>query len=424
MTTAPAKSLLASKGGVPVRDKKPFPVRKLFGQEEKAALMALFDRAIAEGSHLLGYGGEQEAKYCEEFAASLGGGHADAVNSGTNAVYLALRSLELEPFSQVIVPPVTDPGGVMPVALMNLIPVTVDSGKNSYNITAETIAPAINSKTRAILVAHIAGTPADMDPIMALAKKHNLLVVEDCAQAHGALYKGRPAGTLGDVAAFSLMFGKHHASLGQGGMVFTKSQDRYWKIRRHADRGKPFGVTGNTGNVLAALNMNMDEAHACVGRVQLKRLPGFVAHRHALANRLEAGLKAQTKHFSLLTGREWGAESSHWFFLVKADLAGLKIADTAALTKLFQDEGIPFGPGYGHYPVTHDWYTKQAVYGQGLPWNNPTGNVAPVDRSVLKNILAINDQCLMMGIHEGYGMQEMDDVIAAAAKIEQALTNG
>jgi perosamine synthetase len=414
MTTSPA----TAPSHTPVRA-VPFPTRKLFGQEEKAALVALFDRAIEEGSHLLGYGGEQEAKYCEEFAASLGGGYCDAVNSGTNAVYVALRALEIEPFSQVIVPPVTDPGGVMPVALMNLIPVTVDSGAGSYSITAETIAPAINSHTRAILVAHIAGTSADMDPIMALAKKHNLKVIEDCAQAHGASYKGRPVGTIGDIAAFSTMFGKHHASLGQGGLVFTKSQDLYWKARRHADRGKPFGVTGNTGNVVAGLNMNMDEAHACVGRVQLKRLPGFVAHRIALANRLEAGLKAKTKHFSLHTGSQWGAQSSHWFLIIKANLTALKCATNADLAKRLNDEGIPAGGGYGHFPVTHDWYTKQAVYGQGLPWNNPVSPATPVDRSVLKNIIDFNAQCVILGIHEGITNQEIDDVIAAAVKIER-----
>ncbi len=410
--------MLASKGGTPVRT-KPFPVRKLFGQTEKAALMALFDRAIEEGSHLLGYNGEQETKYCEEFAASLGGGFADGVNSGTNSVYVALRSLELEPFSEVIVPPVTDPGGIMPVVLMNLIPVTVDSARGSYNISAETIAPAITPRTRAIVVAHIAGTPADMDPIMELARKHNLLVVEDCAQAHGAKYKGRPAGTIGDVAAFSTMFGKHHATLGQGGVVFTKSQDRYWKIRRHADRGKPFGVTGNTGNVLAALNMNMDESHACVGRVQLSRLPGFVETRVRLANRLADGLAAQTKHFKLHTGKEWGAQSSYWFFLIEVDYRALGLANTAELAKLMGDEGIPAGAGYGHFPVTHDWYTKQQVYGQGLPWNNASGNVKPTDRAVLKNIIAINDKCLMLGLHEGFTDEEIDDTIAAAVKIEK-----
>jgi perosamine synthetase len=419
MTNASIEQL-AAKGGVPVRT-KPFPVRKLFGQEEKAAMMALFDRAIEEGSHLLGYNGEQETKYCEAFAAMLGGGFADGVNSGTSSVYVALKSLELEPFSEVIVPPVTDPGGIMPVALLNLVPVTVDTGKGSYNITAETIATAITPRTKAIVVAHIAGIPADMDAIMALARKHNLYVVEDCAQAHGASYKGRPVGTFGEVAAFSTMFGKHHATLGQGGVVFTKSQDRYWKVRQHADRGKPFGVTGNTGNVAASLNMNMDEAHACVGREQLKKLPGFVAKRIALADRLAAGLAAQSKHFKLQTGKEWGAQSSYWFFLVECDLKALGVANTAELSKLMAAEGVHAGAGYGHFPVTHDWYTKQAVYGQGLPWKNPVGDVKPVGPAVLKNILAINDVCLMMGLHEGYGNEEIDDTIAALVKIERNL---
>ncbi len=203
-------SKLAIQGGDKVRT-TPWPVRRLFGQQEKNAVMELFDRAIKEGSHLLGYNGEQEQQYCKDFADYLGGGYADGVNSGTNALYVALRSLDLEPGSEVIMPPITDPGGMMPVPLDHCIPVVADSVPGSYNTGAEQIAARLTERTRAIIVAHISGIPVDMDPVLELAKRHGIPVIEDCAQAHGATYKGRIVGSLGDVSAFSTMFGKHHA---------------------------------------------------------------------------------------------------------------------------------------------------------------------------------------------------------------------
>ena len=115
---------LAINGGEKVR-RTPLPARGLFGEEEKRAAVALFDKAIATGN-AFSYNGEEEEAYCKEFAEFLGGGYADGVNSGTSAIYVALRALDIEPFTEVIVPPVTDPGGVMPVPLANCIPVVAD----------------------------------------------------------------------------------------------------------------------------------------------------------------------------------------------------------------------------------------------------------------------------------------------------------
>src|SRR5699024_10435103 len=160
-----------------------------------------FDESIQSGN-AFGYGGEREEKFCEKFAKKLTGGQggfADGVNSGTNAVYVALRSLELEPFTEVIVPPISDPGGIMPVAMINCIPVPADSAPNSYMPGAEQIEARITERASAIVVAHIAGSPANMTEIMQVADKHNLPVVEDCAQAHGAVCAGQRVGTFGEV---------------------------------------------------------------------------------------------------------------------------------------------------------------------------------------------------------------------------------
>jgi dTDP-4-amino-4,6-dideoxygalactose transaminase len=191
---------LAIDGGKPVRT-EPMPPRRLIGEAEKAAAMRVFDEAIASGN-AFGYNGPNEAQYEKDFVELMGGGFADGVSSGTNAVYSALGGLQIDALSEVIVPPITDPGGVMPVPLLGCVPVVADSDPRSFNTSAEQIEAVITDRTRAVIVAHIVGEPVDMDPVMELAARHNLYVIEDCAQSHGAMYKGRPVGSLGHIAAF------------------------------------------------------------------------------------------------------------------------------------------------------------------------------------------------------------------------------
>src|SRR5260370_10702966 len=178
----------------------------------------------------------------------------------------------------------TDPGGMMPVAVLGCIPITADADRCSLNTSAEQIKKVLTDRTSAIVVAHISGRPVDMAPILELASKHRIPVVEDCAQAHGALYQGRMVGSLGAISAFSTMYAKHHATGAQGGVVFTKDINLFERAKQIADRGKPYGARGTQGNLMASLNFNQDEISMAIGRVQLKKLPGAVAARRAFAS--------------------------------------------------------------------------------------------------------------------------------------------
>ena len=407
---------LAVDGGTPVRT-APWPRRRLFGAEEKQAVVDLFDSAIASGE-AFGYNGPEEAAYCAEFSTYLGGGYADAVNSGTTAVYVALRALDLEPFSEVIVPPITDPGGVMPVPLMGCIPVPADAVPGSYNMGAEQIAARLTPRTRAILVAHIAGMPCDMDPILELARSRGLPVVEDCAQAHGAVYRGRMVGTMGAIGAFSTMFGKHHATGGQGGVVFTRDAAMYQKVRWMSDRGKPFGLPPGSGNAVAALNLNSDELACAIGRVQLRKLPGILARRRQFAASLARACR------SLETVRvvevPSDCENSCWFLFLKLDSAKL-CCDKATFVAAVAAEGIPCEASYLHTPAIADWCLQRHVFGTGgFPWSDPqyTGDAHAVYE--LPNALAADAGHFRMGIHENYGEAEVADIVAAFAKVERA----
>ena len=145
---------LAIDGGAPVRS-EPMPHRALFGTEEKEAVMKLFDEALEKGE-AFGYNGTPEQEYEAAFVEFMGGGYADGVNSGTNAVFAALGGLQIDALSEIIVPPITDPGGVMPVVFVGCVPIVADAAPGSYNTSAAQIEPLITDRTRAVIVAHIA----------------------------------------------------------------------------------------------------------------------------------------------------------------------------------------------------------------------------------------------------------------------------
>jgi len=349
MTTASTEQL-AVNGGKPTRT-APWPARHLYGIEEKQAAVRLFDKCIESGG-IIGYNGEEEEGYCSEFATFLGGGYADGVNSGSSALYVALRALELQPFSEVIPPPITDPGGCMPVPLLNLIPIPADCAPGSYNAGAEQIAARLTERTSAIIVAHISGHAADLEPIMALARRHGLPVIEDCAQAHGATYRGEMVGTFGDIAAFSTMSGKHHSTGPQGGVVFTTDETLRYKIRQASDRGKPFGETNPTGNTMASLNLNSNDLAAAIGRVQLKKLPDILAGRRNFVKLVAQGCESLST-VSVNTGLP-NTEGAYWFMLLKLELDKLSV-DKQTFAKAMNAEGIPCGASYYHAPTENPW---------------------------------------------------------------------
>ncbi len=400
---------LAISGGSAVRS-KPFPPRRLFGAEEKAAAVEVFDESIATGE-AFGYGGKREQAYEKEFAEHLGGGLAKAVNSGTSAVLAAIAALELEPGSEVVCPPITDPGGIMPIVMMNCIPVLADTNESSFNAGPEQVAAAITERTRAIVVAPILGEPLDMEPIMKLAREKGLPVVEDAAQAHGAVYHSRPVGTHGDIAAFSTMFGKHYASGGQGGIFFTRNEDLFWKARRFMDRGKPFG-TDEPNNVRLGLNLNTDELSAAIGSVQLKKLPWIVERRQAVAAAVAEGIKSLQ---SVTLGKIVpDAQSSYWFMRLTVDTDKLTV-DKDAFAEAVGAEGIPSSASYRHIPAEHVWFRRQNTFGSsGYPWTTPAG---PVE---LPNCEAVAARNFLIHLHENWTDQEIADTVAALAKVEKA----
>ena len=412
---------LALHGGVPVRE-KPLPPRGHIGTEEKEAVIAYLDRVIASGT-LGAYQGEEEEAYCAQFAEYLGGGYADAVSSGSTAIYVALKALQLEAFSEVIIGPFTDPGGMMPIPLQNMVPMIADSAPGSYNTGPEQIEELISDRTSAVIVPHIAGEPADMGGIMEVARRHGIPVIEDCAQAHGTRFKGQLVGSFGDISAFSTMSGKHHSSGGQGGMVFTRDEALYQSVRRMADRGKPHFLPEGATNIQATLNFNQTDLAAVVGQVQLRKLPEMVERRRAIVGQLIEGI-ADLEMIALPQGgRDF--ESSYWFLPV-AFYPERAACDKETFCESLRAEGLPVTDDYrSGMPHRQTWYMERRVFGSsGYPWASPLYKGDPNREFPCPNAQAMLKSHFTMSLHENWGTREIDDVIAIFHKAAAAYRPG
>lgn len=411
-------SRLAIDGGPSVRS-EPFPPRRLIAHEERAAAIAVFDAALESGNPI-NYNGLQEQQYEKDFTEYMGGGFADAVNSGSNALYCALGALQMDAFSEVIVPPITDPGGVMPVALLGLIPVVADADPRTYNTGADYIEPLVTERTRAVVVAHIAGEPVDMDPVMTLARNHNLAVIEDCAQAHGATYKGKRCGTIGHIAAFSTMSGKHFCTGGQGGVVFTLDAELHWRGRRFADRGKPFNVEHPVGNVVAGINCNLNDLSAAIGSAQLKKLPAIVSRRMTIGNTVRDALRSNP-----VVQVGWQvpeSQASYWFLRMTVNSDALNV-DKDAFCRALAAEGLDINPSYRHIPGEQPWFRNKKVFGnRGFPWDCSDYKGPKEPRANISNALRAVETNFNIAVHENYSEQDTADVIAAVEKVAAAYT--
>lgn len=271
----------------------PFAPWPSFSEEEVAAVA----RVLA--SNRVNYWTGQECREFEkEFAAWVGTEHAVALANGTVALDLALVCLGIKAGDEVIVTPRTFLASVSCVVTAGAIPVFADVDPDSGNITAESIAAVLTPRTKAVIVVHLAGWPADMDPIMDLAEAHGLKVIEDCAQAHGARYKGRSVGSIGHVGAWSFCQDKIMTTGGEGGMVTTNDRELWARMWAYKDHGKSWEAVYEREHPPGfrwlhesfGTNWRMLEMQAVIGRIQLTRMDDWTKAREANASIIAAAL--------------------------------------------------------------------------------------------------------------------------------------
>lgn len=234
----------------------------------------------------------------KEFAAWAGVPYAVALGNGTLALDVALQALGIGPGDEVVVTPRTFIASVSCVVNAGAVPVFAEVDADSGNITADTIAAVLTPRTKAVICVHLAGWPCDMDPIMALAAQHGLKVIEDCAQAHGARYKGRSVGSIGHVGAWSFCQDKIMTTGGEGGMVTTNDEALWRAMWSFKDHGKSYAAVYEREHPPGfrwlhesfGTNWRMLEMQAAIGRIQLRQMPAWTAARTANAALLAQAL--------------------------------------------------------------------------------------------------------------------------------------
>lgn len=267
----------------------PFSPWPSFSEEEANAA-----RDVILSNRVNYWTGQVCRQFEQEFAAWAGVRHAVALANGTVALDLALKALGIGAGDEVVVTSRTFLASVSCIVNAGAVPIFADVDRDTQNITASTIEAVLTPRTRAVICVHLAGWPCDMDPIMALAKKHDLKIIEDCAQAHGALYKGRPVGSIGDVGAWSFCQDKIMTTGGEGGMVTTNDSKLWSFMWSYKDHGKSWEAVYERQHAPGfrwlherfGTNWRMIEVQAAIGRIQLAKMSDWQARRLANARRI------------------------------------------------------------------------------------------------------------------------------------------
>lgn len=367
-------STLALLGGEPVR-KQPFPAYNTMGEEEVVAAT----RVIRSGnlSQYLGawhpdfFGGPEVRAFEAEWAAAHKAKHAVSVNSATSGLYAAVGAAGIGPGDEVLVSPTTMMASATAPLIFNAVPVFADVDPITFCLSPESIEARVTPRTKAIVVVHIFGGPADMDPIMEIARKHGLTVIEDCAQAPLGSYRGRPVGTFGHMGVFSLNYHKH-IHTGEGGLVVTNDDalaERLQLIRNHGEavvRAK--GVANIKG--IVGFNFRLGEIEAAIGRSQLAKAPALIEQRRKNVAYLEKkllglpGLRltqieqgtghAYYVHPLIYDGAATGIPRALYIDAIKAELPS---------TILREQHGPLIGGGYVRPIYLEPMYQQQIAYG-------------------------------------------------------------
>jgi dTDP-4-amino-4,6-dideoxygalactose transaminase len=278
--------------------------------------------------------GPEVAAFEQDFAAYSGTSECIALNSGTSALHLALLAGGVGPGDEVITVPFTFVASVAAVVYAGAKPVLVDIDPRSFTMDPASIEAVLTPRTKAIMPVHLYGQPADMDPIMEVARRHNLVVIEDAAQAHGAKYKGRPVGSIGNMACFSFYPGKNLGAYGEGGAVTTSNTEYARAVRMLRD----WGQDRKYHHVLRGYNYRMEGFQGAILRVKLRHLDSWTEARRAIVNKYNQLLA--DSGMELPTQMPWARHVYH-AYTVRTKERGVV---QAALEK----EGIQTGI---HYPV-------------------------------------------------------------------------
>ncbi len=360
-----------------------------FGVEEESLVL----EALRNGC-LSRNGGTMVLRFEQEFAQALGVPHAVACSSGTASIHLAIAALNLEPGDEVIVPPITDIGTVLPVLWQNAVPVFADVDPRTMCLDPADVAGRISGRTRAVIAVHLAGQPCDMDALAEICKERSLVLIEDCSQSYWAEHQRRLAGTIGDMACFSLQQSKH-MTCGEGGILVTPREDYARRARLFTDKAWPRETKslGSCRFLFLAQNYRMSELAGAVALAQLSKVRDTVARRRASAERLTALLAdvpgVTPPHASSNTLH------SYWLYMLRVNEAEAGVT-ARRFGEALTAEGVPAWVEYIIDPLyLSPIFTESQTYGtSGYPLlefgrQNYQRGLCPNAEAALKSTIAI-----------------------------------
>lgn len=369
--------------------------------------------AVLRSGKLNYWTGEQGRLFETEFADLVGCRRAVAVANGTVALELALHALGVGKGDEVVVPSRTFIASASCVAMRGATPVFADIDRVSQNITADTIRPVLSRRTKAIIAVHLAGWPCDMDSILALASEHRIKVVEDCAQAHGATYKDRAIGSLGDVAAFSFCQDKIMSTGGEGGMVTTNDEEVWERAWSYKDHGKSYRAISAPAlspgfrwvHESFGTNWRLTEIQSAIGRVLIKKLPDYLNSRRRNANILTESFSKLPSLRVTVPPENIGHAYYKYYVFVRPELLGPGW-DRNRILQAVVAEGVPCFSG-----SCSEIYLEKAVPIQ----------LRPAER--LRVARELSETSLMFLVHPTLSAQDMLDTAAAVQKVLKLSTD-
>jgi dTDP-4-amino-4,6-dideoxygalactose transaminase/predicted dehydrogenase len=334
--------------------------RPHFGLSESTGLAR-----VMLSRHLICVGGTEVSALEREFAAAYGAPKAVASTSGTAAIHVAVAAINPDPCDEIITTAMSDMGTVIPILMANCVPVFADIDPLTGNLTAETISKKITKRTRAVIVVHLFGRPADVGPIQELLTRTGIALIEDCAQAHFAEYRGKKIGTFGDLGCFSLQQTKQ-ITCGDGGLTLVNREDLIERASLFIDKGRS-RKAGRVHLFLGA-NYRMTELQGAVARAQLERCGGLIEARRSAADALTEKLAQMP---GIITPRvAVDTKSSWWLYNFVVDEARLGVG-TDDFSEALQAEGVPAMRQYLMRPLfEEDVIAKRNTFGQsGFPFS-------------------------------------------------------
>jgi dTDP-4-amino-4,6-dideoxygalactose transaminase len=391
---------------------EPVPLPPRWGAAELERLTAM----VTQPS-LFYWKGPQTTALLEEFRRHYPLKYAFPCSSGTASLHIAVAALRLRPGDEVIVAPITDMGSVIGILYQQGVPVFADLHPHTYNLDPASVRRAITAKTRAIMAVHLAGNPCDLTALSALAKEHNLILIEDCAQSWGAQHRGTSVGLVGDFGCYSFNDFKHIAC-GDGGIVATNSETHGPSLSKWGDKSYD-RVTGGRDVEELAPNYRISEPQSAVAAAQLTKLNDIVARRHHAGEFLTAKLSG-TPGLQLPAVAP-GDFHSYWFYLLRLELPRFSVP-RAGLVAALQTEGVAAGAGYIPRPVyRYPVFQNHNFFGGAWPVRD-FGLTQMDYRSVSCPVAeAILEDCIVLKITEGMSDPYLEKVARAITTVAKRL---